>query len=700
MAYLSLYRKYRSQSFEDVSGQEHVTRTLRNALKAGRVGHAYLFSGPRGTGKTSTARLLARALNCESGPTPDPCGECVQCHEIRDGISPSVVEIDAASSRGIDEIRDLRQRVMTVPSRAGARKVFIVDEVHMLTTEACNALLKTLEEPPAHVLFILATTDAQKLPATILSRCQRFEFRRGSISLIGERLRFVAEAEGFQLEPEAVRLIARASGGSWRDAISLLEQVLSYGSSEAAAASEGQTLGAAEVAAVLGMVGEESLLELGDGLAHADGGTVYPIVERLISAGTEPRQLARDLGEHFRALLLSDSGALPMDAYTPEIAERLAEQAPQFGTGRLVAALEALAQAEKEMRWSDSGRVVLEVALARLMLSSAAAPAVANGQHTAAREGTAARSATRPASRPADRVAESPAAPLEADKGAVHLTGRAAESLPRVPAKRVDGRIPLPEADAEAEFFRTPARGDAPLPVPPPLSTSLPQDSSSEESSPAAPPEEEPEFDPFEHEELPPALKSGGSRLPPPAAEPRRSEAPAPAAGNGQSEAPGPSPDGQISLARVRERWNVVVEELKRARAKKTSALLDEAQPQRCEGGVVVIGFRYDTHRVMWEREDHKQRLATALQAVLGQPFQVRTELIVEADDAEESGPPPPRSRSTTAAERATPKPAVRETPPVAAAGPSSPDMLEGEPLVREVIAVFDGKIVEGDERA
>ena len=180
-SYLVLARKYRPQTFAEIVGQDHVTRTLSNAIAAGRVHHAFLFTGARGVGKTTAARILAKALCCEKGPTATPCGECVSCREIRDGISPTVVEIDAASSRGIDEVRELRQRAMTVPTQPGARKVFIVDEVHMLTTEACNALLKTLEEPPSHVLFVLATTDAQKLPATILSRCQRFEFRRGSL---------------------------------------------------------------------------------------------------------------------------------------------------------------------------------------------------------------------------------------------------------------------------------------------------------------------------------------------------------------------------------------------------------------------------------------------------------------------------------------------------------------------------------------
>jgi DNA polymerase III subunit gamma/tau len=654
MSYLSLYRKYRSQSFDEVSGQEHVTRTLQNALRAGRVAHAYLFSGPRGTGKTSTARLLARALNCELGPGPTPCGECTSCHEIRDGVSPSVIEIDAASSRGIDEIRDLRQRVMTVPSQAGARKVFIVDEVHMLTTEACNALLKTLEEPPAHVLFILATTDAQKLPQTILSRCQRFEFRRGSVSLVGERLKHVAEAEGYTVEPEAVRLVARASGGSWRDAISLLEQVLSYG---------GETVTAESAAEVLGAVGEAELLALADGLAHADGRTVYPTVERLISEGTEPRQLARDLGEHLRSLLMADAGALPGDAYGAETRRRLDEQAAAFGTWRLVSALEALAQAEKEMRWSDSGRVVLEVALARVMMSGAA-PALSPGVSTALTPGP------------------SPNA------------GRGVTKLSAVPG----GREREPEAVAKP--VNRPAPGKA---VEKPVAMSQPA-ATPEQTAEPVPVGEPLDFDPFENEEL---LEPVAGR-----------QSSVSDAGNGAEQLASVGPpsagdcDGVADLAAIRRRWNVVVEELKRARPMTTSALLAEAEPLRCEGDTLVIGFRYSVLRDKWERGDNRQRLAAALQSVYGQTLVVRSEVLGDepagggksggvqaAERGRGTGARSVAREATAGSERAgASAPGSAEAPPSAARSGNRSGSLEGEALLHEVIAAFDGQIVEDSQ--
>jgi DNA polymerase-3 subunit gamma/tau len=637
MAYLSLYRKYRSQSFEDLAGQEHVTRTLQNALRGGRVAHAYLFSGPRGTGKTSAARLLARALNCETGPTPTPCGECGSCREIRDGISPTVVEIDAASSRGIDEVRELRQRAMTVPTQPGARKIFIVDEVHMLTTEACNALLKTLEEPPAHVLFILATTDAQKLPATILSRCQRFEFRRGSVGLIGERIRHVAEAEGYSIEPEAVRLVARASGGSWRDAISLLEQVLSY---------DGTEISAGTVASVLGAVPEESLFELAEGLARAEGRAVYPIVEQLISAGTEPRQLARDLGEHFRALLMADAGALPADGYSPDTTRRLVEQAARFGTARLVTALEALAQADKEMRWSDSGRVVLEVALARLMLAPGE-----TGHPLPVGRG--------PEKQPAaDRVAD----------------GRAPAR--REPAIRLSEREPAARAMDGHRPPGTEARGTASAEPP-----AAPMPAAEPRSDP-------PGLDPFEDTELP-AL---GSKTPATGTRPAIEDSPP----TPNSQLPTPS----ISLNQVRERWNVVVEELRRKGSKPAAALLDHAQPVGCDGRVVVLGFSKEILRDLWERGDHKQRLATALLAVFGQALQVRTEVIANQPGGASGAGTGPTEGGPRSVEKQQP---VRDERPEPAAislpadrtRPAASDSMEGEALLHEVISLFEGQIVD-----
>ena len=253
--YTVLARRYRPQAFADLIGQEPVARALSNALTSNRVAHAYLFTGARGVGKTSTARILAKCLNCENGPTPTPCGICPLCLSIAAGDDVDVVEMDAASNRGIDEIRDIRSNVQYRPSRARF-KIYIIDEVHMLTKEAFNALLKTLEEPPAHVKFIFATTDANKLPITILSRCQRFDFAGISLPRIAEQLRGIVEAEGLQAEPEALELVARRAGGSMRDAQSLLDQLLAFASDK---------LTADQVHHLLGTAGDERVLGLGRG---------------------------------------------------------------------------------------------------------------------------------------------------------------------------------------------------------------------------------------------------------------------------------------------------------------------------------------------------------------------------------------------------------------------------------------------------
>ena len=365
MAYVSLYRKYRPQTFaeSDIVGQRHVTRTLQHAIAAGRVSHAYLFCGPRGTGKTTAARLLAKALNCESGPTPDPCGKCPNCEAIRTGSSLDVVEIDAASNRGIEDVRDLREKVAFAPAQ-GRYKVYIIDEVHMLTNEAFNALLKTLEEPPAHVVFVMATTEAHRLPPTILSRCQRFDFHRISLADMVARLKVVAAGEGMEVDEDALGLLARAAEGGMRDALSLLEQAQAYASGR---------ITAEEVQAVLGGVQVELLVDLAQAVARQDAEAAFRLVERVVSEGKDIRALVAELVGHFRNLLmLATVRDESLVALPPSALARLSEQARDIPVELLARALETLCEAERELRWATQQRLVLELAMLRLCRPPAA----------------------------------------------------------------------------------------------------------------------------------------------------------------------------------------------------------------------------------------------------------------------------------------------------------------------------------------
>ena len=380
MAYIALYRKWRPQTFKDLVGQEHISRTLANAITSGHIGHAYLFAGPRGTGKTSTAKILAKALNCEHGPTSEPCGQCEQCRKITEGSSMDVFEIDAASNRGIDEIRDLRETVKFAPVD-GRYKVYIIDEVHMLTTEAFNALLKTLEEPPAHVVFILATTEAHKVPPTIQSRCQRYDFKRITVEEIEGRLRYIAKEMGMEAEDEALSMIAIQADGGMRDALSILDQC--------AALADG-TITAERVRQILGLVGHDWIYKMTKALAARNVQDVLQILAELLRDGKDLKQVLSELSLHLRGLMIFQAAGTveAMDLYA-EPQDVLQEQSKFFDAAVLPRMIARLHEAMTEMKWSPQPRITVEVALMSLCRPELAA-SEARAPQTAEREKTAA----------------------------------------------------------------------------------------------------------------------------------------------------------------------------------------------------------------------------------------------------------------------------------------------------------------------
>ena len=354
MEYQSLYRKWRPQTFEDIIGQKHITQTLINAISLNRISHAYIFSGPRGVGKTTTARILAKSLNCVKGPTPHPCNKCERCMRITDGYSMDVIEIDGASNNGVDSIRELRNKVNFAPTE-GKYKVYIIDEVHMLSQGAFNALLKTLEEPPSHVIFIFATTDPHKIPSTILSRCQWFNFRRISLVDIIAKLKKIAKDEGLNINDKTLNIIARSSTGSMRDAESILDQIIAYC---------GKEITSQSVREVLGIIEEEVFFEFIEAIINDNTLKGIEIINRTADLGGDASQFIRNLMEYVHNLSLAkvcQKEILNLQGIFIEDRERLLKQSKTIQLEKLFNIIDYLAEAEKKMRYIRHPWIILEM---------------------------------------------------------------------------------------------------------------------------------------------------------------------------------------------------------------------------------------------------------------------------------------------------------------------------------------------------
>jgi DNA polymerase-3 subunit gamma/tau len=465
--YQSLYRKYRPQGPSEVLGQDHVIRALSGAVREGRLAHAFLLCGPRGTGKTSTARILAKMVNCESGPTPEPCGSCDQCVSVRDGQHLDVVEIDAASHGGVDDARDLREKAPTAPVQ-GREKVYIIDEAQRLSREAFDALLKVFEEPPVGVRFVLATTEPHKMPATIVGRCQRFDFRRVPVEAVAEHLERIAKDEGMSLTSEAAHTIARQTEGSVRDALSLLDQASVLGAGE---------IGEDIVLSLIGSGRSDVQYALGDAVAVGDAKGVFELVSRLVQEGQDLRHVTNEVLAHFRNLLLVKTAPGQHDLLdaTDEEAERLTAQAAKYSAAELGRVIALLLAAQTDMRWTTSPRLSLELALIRSTIpeTDAAPEALVSRLERLERVAgiTGGGAPQSPASAaPTPPASAIPATPTEAAVAvgpAAAGTGNAADPAP--PAVETEGRRPTKRTAASSaeEAASGPAEaGTAPEPAP------------------------------------------------------------------------------------------------------------------------------------------------------------------------------------------------------------------------------------------
>ncbi|MBN2417071.1 DNA polymerase III subunit gamma/tau [bacterium] len=427
MSYMVLARKFRPNTWNDVVGQSHVTHTLQNAIRHNRLAHAYLFTGPRGVGKTSIARILAKALNCVAPSDGNPCGECASCREISAGNSVDVLEIDGASNRGIDEVRNLRENIKYSPS--GQYRIYIIDEVHMLTTPAFNALLKTLEEPPSHALFIFATTEPHKVPATIVSRCQRFDFKRVASAEIAGQLRRIADAERISIDDAAIALIARKADGSLRDSQSILDQMISFAA---------DTITVEEVISGLGLIESAFFFTVTDSIAGKNMKEGIAIVDRVVAGGYDIEEFLAGLLDHLRnCLIIKAAGSADMIDASAEDKQRFSETASRFDEGDLLRLIRIVAEARIDLKYAADPRLPLELAIIKMIrLDKTVTIDELLGKLEALAAGGAPGSGEKKNSRPADLILEERELPSEAAHPSTEAAGPEPVEAPPADAER------------------------------------------------------------------------------------------------------------------------------------------------------------------------------------------------------------------------------------------------------------------------